>query len=331
VTNRARDSYLTVLDNFPALIWRSDVTAKCDYFNLAWLEFTGRQKEEEMGDGWAEGVHPEDRAGCLDRYLKAFHSRQPFTMEYRLRRADGEYRWIVDYGKPFNHQHTQFAGFIGSCYHITERVLAEEALKNSHAQLRALFARLQSVREEEDTRIAREIHDELGQRLTGLKMDLVWTERKLGELTSSPAINAILDRVIGATELVDGLTVAVQEIATELRPGVLDKLGLGSALQYEARRFQERTGLACEATLPATEPTLAPKLTTALFCIFQECITNITRHARASKVKVELMLGDGCATMRVEDDGRGITEAELVDPKSLALRTQNRDPYRLAQ
>jgi two-component system, cell cycle sensor histidine kinase and response regulator CckA len=125
--NKARDFYLTLLDKFPALIWRSDVNAKCDYFNQTWLEFTGRSMEQEMGDGWAEGVHLEDLAGCLQSFLKAFHSRQPFTLEYRLRRHDEEYRWIIDQGRAFNDLDGQFAGYIGSCVDITERKQAEEA------------------------------------------------------------------------------------------------------------------------------------------------------------------------------------------------------------
>jgi PAS domain S-box-containing protein len=106
--NRSHDSYLTFLNNFPALIWRSDINAKCDYFNHAWLEFTGRSMEQEMGDGWAEGVHSEDLADCLQNFLKAFHSRKPFAIEYRLRRHDGEYRWILDQGRGFNDLEGQF-------------------------------------------------------------------------------------------------------------------------------------------------------------------------------------------------------------------------------
>ena len=444
ITKRTSNSSLALLDNLPALIWRSGADAKCDYFNQTWLEFTGRRADQEMGDGWAEGVHPEDLASCLQKYLEAFHARRPFKLEYRLRRFDGEYRWVLDSGQPIYDLDNQFSGYIGSCLDITERKqaeevqrtsearfrglvdsnaqgvlfwntkgeitgsndaflklvgytredvetgrvnwaamtppeyahldrralqeiaatgicalfekefirsdgsrvpiligvsafedhldggvafiiditdrkVAEEGLKNSHLKLRALSARLQSVREVEAARIAREIHDELGQKLTGLKMDLLWTERKLGELAGSVAVNAILDRVVGATELVDSITTTVQEIATDLRPVVLDKLGLGSALENEARRFQGRTGLVCEVRLAATEPILSPELSIALFRVFQECLTNVARHARASKVEVELKVESEYVTMRVEDDGCGITDAELANSGSLGL------------
>ncbi|MCE5194224.1 MAG: CHASE domain-containing protein [Nitrospiraceae bacterium] len=123
---KARDFYLTLLETFPALIWRSGTDAKCDYFNKTWLDFTGRTVEQEMGDGWAEGVHREDIDRCVKTYLDAFNKREPFEMEYRLRRYDREYRWIVDFGRPFYDLDNKFAGYIGSCYDITDKKQAEE-------------------------------------------------------------------------------------------------------------------------------------------------------------------------------------------------------------
>jgi diguanylate cyclase (GGDEF)-like protein/PAS domain S-box-containing protein len=125
----ARDFYLTLFEEFPALIWRSGVDAKCDYFNKTWLTFTGRTIEQEMGDGWAEGVHPDDLDRCVSFYLDAFHDRRPFQMEYRMRRHDGEYRWIKDLGQPFNDQDGRFAGYFGSCYDITEQKNSEEHIR----------------------------------------------------------------------------------------------------------------------------------------------------------------------------------------------------------
>jgi signal transduction histidine kinase len=202
---------------------------------------------------------------------------------------------------------------------ITIRKQAEAALKTSHTQLRSLLARLQTVREDEATRIAREIHDELGQQLTGLKMDLIWAERKLRELPGCSAVNAILQRFSDMPKIVDAITTSVQVIATQLRPVVLDKLGLGTALQYEARRLHERTRISCTVHLPETEKELPSELSTALFRIYQECLTNIARHSKASKVKVELKTEDGWVTLCVQDNGRGITAAELASPVSLGL------------
>lgn len=112
--------YLKLFDDFPALIWRSGTDGKCDYFNKAWLAFTGRTLQQELGDGWAENVHVDDLDWCVTTYLNAFKRRKPFDMEYRLKRYDGEYRWIKDMGRPFNDLDGKFAGYIGSCYDITE-------------------------------------------------------------------------------------------------------------------------------------------------------------------------------------------------------------------
>jgi PAS domain S-box-containing protein len=118
----AEDQYLEILESFPALIWRAGTDTKCNYFNSMWLEFTGRTLEQEYGDGWAEGVHPEDLDRCIKTYLDAFGREEPFKMDYRLRRADGEWRWIADFGRPFHSLAGEFAGYIGSCYDITDRV-----------------------------------------------------------------------------------------------------------------------------------------------------------------------------------------------------------------
>lgn len=120
------DFYLTILDEAPALIWRAARDAKCDWFNATWLAFTGRELSQEVGDGWAEGVHPEDFDRCLETYLGAFNARQFFEMEYRLRRHDGEYRWILDIGCPFKNPGGEFAGYIGYCFDVTERKRNEQ-------------------------------------------------------------------------------------------------------------------------------------------------------------------------------------------------------------
>ncbi len=130
-TIRSRDFYLTLFEDFPALVWRSGLEQERNYFNRPWLVFTGRTIEQEMGDGWAQGIYPDDLDQCLKTYVHAFKVRQPFEMEYRLRRYDGEYRWLVDQGRPLYDLKGKFTGFIGWCYDITESKQAEEALKQA--------------------------------------------------------------------------------------------------------------------------------------------------------------------------------------------------------
>lgn len=120
------EEYMLLVEQAPIMIWRSDTTAKCDYFNERWLAFTGRTMQKELGDGWAEGVHPEDFDRCIKIYTESFQKRVPFEMEYRLRRKDGEYRWLFDRGVPFDDEKGRFAGYIGSCIDITDQIKARE-------------------------------------------------------------------------------------------------------------------------------------------------------------------------------------------------------------
>ncbi|HYE82479.1 MAG TPA: PAS domain S-box protein [Clostridia bacterium] len=126
---KSRDYYLTLFENFPAMIWRADCSKKCNYFNKSWLDFTGRTMEQEIGDGWTEGVHSEDIEMCFRIYSEAFGARESFEMEYRLRNKDGQYRWILDIGRPFYDIDSKFLGYIGACFDITERKIAEEGLR----------------------------------------------------------------------------------------------------------------------------------------------------------------------------------------------------------
>lgn len=132
--------YRLIVEHSPVMIWRSTVDASCDYFNDTWLAFTGRTLAQEVGNGWADGVHPEDLQRCVSHYLDHFHRRVPFEMEYRLRRHDGVYRWIFDRGVPFTDEHGRFAGFIGSCVDVDERRKAQDAQK-AHASEQLALAR----------------------------------------------------------------------------------------------------------------------------------------------------------------------------------------------
>lgn len=194
-----------------------------------------------------------------------------------------------------------------------EREQAEEKLQRSHDQLRALTGHLQFVREEERARIAREVHDELGQALTGLKLDLSWLS---GKVRGTRGLNGKLKSMAGQ---IDATILSVRRIATELRPGVLDSLGLAAAIEWQAAEFQERTGIPCELKVAVTETIWEQNFTTACFRIFQEMLTNIIRHAQATRVDVHLTENDHALVLTVHDNGRGITEKEIGDAGSIGL------------
>jgi PAS domain S-box-containing protein len=147
ILRRGEERFRLMADTAPVLIWQSGTDKLCTYFNKPWLEFTGRSLEQELGNGWAEGVHAEDLQRCLDTYTQSFDRREKFRMEYRLRRHDGQYRWMIDIGVPRYTQEGSFAGYIGSCIDITERMRAEEALAEMNRTLAAQSASLQAREE----------------------------------------------------------------------------------------------------------------------------------------------------------------------------------------
>jgi two-component system, NarL family, sensor histidine kinase UhpB len=195
-----------------------------------------------------------------------------------------------------------------------ERRRTEERLKKSHEQLRALSVYLQHVREDERIRISRQVHDELGQALTGLKMDLYWLSSRLPR-----QLRAVREKTKTMSNHIDSTIQTVRRISTELRPGILDDLGLVPALEWQASEFQKRTGVKCEVTSEVADSILDEELNTAFFRIFQESLTNVVRHANATRVDVRLWEQDGNLLMEVKDNGRGITETELSNTRSIGV------------
>lgn len=202
---------------------------------------------------------------------------------------------------------------------IERRRHLEGALQRSYEMMRALLRRLERTREEERTRLARDVHDDLGQSLTALKMDLRWIERRLGKMGGSPELDSVKARTTAAITVVDDTTVTVQELAAQLRPSVLDRLGLGPAILSEVRRFQARVELVCKTSIAPSLPVVVPGVATALFRILQECLTNVARHASASRVVVRLGMRGSDVTLRVLDNGSGISAAALGNQRSLGL------------
>jgi signal transduction histidine kinase len=186
-----------------------------------------------------------------------------------------------------------------------------ERLRESEDKLRRLAAHLISIREEERAHIAREIHDELGQVLTGLKMEVTWLAKRLKE-------RPLIEKTDSMCQLIDSTVQTVRKIATGLRPEMLDDMGLVAAVAWQAKEFQKRTGIRCRVKLPA-ESKFDIDVSTTMFRIFQEILTNVARHSRATRVDIELGLPNDQVTLEVSDNGVGIQDNELHAKKSLGL------------
>ena len=195
-----------------------------------------------------------------------------------------------------------------------DRRRAEAQLRESHERLRLLSVYLQSVREEERTRISREVHDELGQALTSCKLDVSWIASRLPR-----DLSPVLERAKALSAHIDSTIRMVRRISTELRPGVLDHLGLGAALEWQANEFQNRTGIRCDVRTNLRETMLDQDLSTTFFRIFQETLTNVIRHAGATQVAVTLKQLAGEIILLVTDNGRGITSVEISNSSSMGL------------
>jgi len=289
----SEERFRLVANTAPVMIWMSDIDKLCTYFNQPWLEFTGRSLKEELGNGWAEGVHPEDLEECLKTYTKAFDSCEPFQMQYRLRRHDGEYCWIIDHGVPRFSADSSFAGYIGSCIDITERKLAEKALST-------LSQKLIEAHEEERTRIARDLHDDVGQRLVLLAWQLGSSNGNL-------------------RKQVEDLVNDVQALSHELHSPKLDYLGLAAAAAGFCKELSDRQRVEIEFHSENIPKELPKEISLCLFRVLQEALQNAIKHSGSRQFQVSLRGGANDIELTVHDSGIGFEPEEAIKGRGLGL------------
>lgn len=302
-----------LIDTIPTMAWSVRPDGAVDFINQRWLDYTGLSMEEELNEP-ARAMHPDDLAGAMEKWLAAMAAGDLFEDEMRLRRADGEYRWFLVRTAPLRDRNGKIIKWFGASVDIEDRKKAAEALRRSEQRLQALVGRLNTVREDEAKRIARELHDVLGQRLTALNMELADLETKLVDAT--PSQRAQIARINTA---VDQTIEVVQELSSELRLGQLDVLGLTAAIEWQLKEFSRRSKIPCNVTRLDEIANLSDARNTAVFRILQEALTNIVRHAGATEVEVSLQSGPSQLVLKVRDNGRGITAAELNDRKAIGL------------
>ena len=313
---KSEERWRAVFENSAAGIALSDpASTRILSANVAYRKMLGYSEAELRALSFMDITYEGDREA--NRRLLAellAGRRRSFEMQKRYRRKHGNLIWASIHVSlvPGTQTIPQFCMAIVE--DITERRRAQEDLQHSFEQLRALTARLQVIREEERKSVAREIHDELGQALTAIKIDLasLMCELSVDQQQQRNRTDSIL-------ELVDQTIQSVRRIATELRPGILDDLGLVAAVEWAAEEFQARTGTRCRLDLPGDDIEMDQESATAMFRIFQETLTNVARHSNANEVGVRLAKESDDLTLEVHDNGRGIRQEQLTGGRSLGI------------
>jgi PAS domain S-box-containing protein len=297
--------------------WEWDLASNCLHWSQELYRIYGVNPAEQFSfEKFIELVHPDDR-----RLVQSFFElKRMFSIEHRIVRPDAETRFIQIRAEVVSDSEGTPISLMGIAQDVTDRKRADEQLRSSREQLRALSAHLQFIREEERSRIAREVHDELGQVLTALKMDLSLLNHKLLESSAILPRKMLYEEIKSMSKKVDITIKSVRKIVTELRPEVLDHLGLKSAIEWQAQEFQARSGIDCKLDPHMESIEMNDRDgETAIFRILQEALTNIARHSGASKVEIFLNKEDGEITMEVRDNGRGISDADLSKSSSFGL------------
>jgi PAS domain S-box-containing protein len=289
------------------MIWKSGPDKLCNYFNQTWLEFTGRPLETELGNGWAESVHPDDLAKCLEIYTHSFESRWPFRMEYRLRRRDGEYRWIDDTGVPIVNPDGSFVGYIGSCVDITDRKRGEEALRN-------VSGKLIEAQEKERVRIARELHDDINQRLAMLAIEIQ-------QLKDIPRLSAtkIRQRTEELFKRTTEISSDIQLLSHDLHSSSLDYLGLVPAMRSFCAEFAKHQKVEVDFGHSNVPSSLSPEVALGLFRVLQEGLHNAVKHSGVRKFEARLMGVPGGIQLSIRDSGKGLDLEAAMSGHGLGL------------
>jgi PAS domain S-box-containing protein len=267
--------------------------------------------DDVRGADVAQLVVPEFRAAFQAMVAAVFRG-EDRRLEFQIEGLRGTRRWLETHSTPLRDASGKIVALVGVTRDVTGRHEAEAALRQAYENARRLAAGLEQAREGERTRLARAVHDELGQALTGLKMDVDWLRGRRGLRRDA------VERLGAMAALLDETVDTVRRIAGELRPGVLDDLGLAAAVRWQAREFAKRSGIDVRAQA-VDLPHLEDARATAIFRVLQEALTNVARHADARRVTIRLAQEEDAIVLEVEDDGRGITAADVERPSALGV------------
>jgi len=295
------ERFRSMVDAAPVMLWMSGNDARGTFFNKSWLDFTNLSLKEHVEQDWVLRVHPEDRERCVNQYLSAFRSRERFSLEYRLLRSDGVYRWILHNGAPRYAADGSFLGYIGTRIDFTDRREAEE-------HLREVSTRLLNAEEQQRDRIGHELHDDLAQKLWVLSMDLTRLSLKRSR---NRRLAADFDEL--QHQLRD-VTKSIVRLSRQLRPPTVEGLGLSAALRnlcQEATDHKRTVVFVQNADVPP----LPEDISLPVYRIAQEALRNALRHSGATCIHVELSVTATLVRLSVRDNGRGFVTASNSRPR----------------
>ena len=318
---KREEQYRTLVANIPDVVWTSDARGCTSFISPNVADVYGYTPLEtyQAGDHrWFGRIHPDDAARVKEAFRALVTGRQPYDVEYRIQRKDGQWIWLHDRAMG-SYDHASVVRVDGVFSDITDRKRTEEAVRRSRQELRALAGHLRTVREEERARLARRVHDELGHALVALKMDLAWVISKGIAQAEAALPRELAERTAAMSEALDDTIESIRETASELRPGLLDDAGLEAAIEWEARQFEASTGVECSLECSPAHVKLDREQSINVFRICEELLTNVARHAKASAVRVALKEDADELILEVSDNGRGITEEEASSSESLGL------------
>jgi PAS domain S-box-containing protein len=303
----SEERFRLIADTAPVMIWMTDVKGHVGFLNETYLDFTGLPLATALGDGWMKVTHPDEVERCRDEYVKASEQYEPFQMEQRIRRHDGEYRWMVSSGVPRYNVDGLFAGYIGTAFDITERKLADEALST-------VSQKLLEAHEEESARIARELHDDVNQRLAIVSV-------RLGYLKQSPPVSAAdLKQEIGevSQEIAD-LVADIQALSHALHPPRLELLGLEAAATGFCEELSNRHGVTIDVHFENIPQALPREISLCLYRVLQEALQNVVKHSVSRQAHVSLNSHINTINLTVKDSGAGFHPHEAMRGPGLGL------------
>jgi PAS domain S-box-containing protein len=294
-------------DATPAFTWMADQTGKVIYLNRKTVDFTGAKPEELNGNGWFDYIHSDDRRMAFDVAAEGLEQHKKFVREYRVKRHDGKYRWMLDVGNPRFNAEGAFVGFIYTAIDVTEQQQAREALESVSGQLI-------EAQERERSHIARELHDDVCQRLAMLSLRIEkvtkgWTSGKM----------LVGDQLAQIWQQCSDLTGDVQALSHELHPSILDNLGLVMAVRSFCREFSEETGAAVEFTERDMPASLPRAVSLSLFRVIQEALHNAAKYSGEKHFEVHLRAEAGEIELKVSDRGAGFDVAKVKGAQGLGL------------